>query len=126
MKEMLMTSSFERYEDLVTLENSHFPQTKPSWNMNILGWTNLHISLRNGKWMNKAIYNSSKHQPYNVRSVNLLSQIFCSSLAGIRTHATEISWHQIACTVAVPLDHLTTWASFAKAYSLIFHCWVDV
>ena len=52
------------------------------------------------------IYNSSKHQPNNVRSVNLLSQFFCSSLAGIRTHATKISWHQIACTVVVPLDYV--------------------
>ena len=62
------------------------------------------------------IYNSSKHQPNNVKSVNLLSQMFCFSLAGIRTHATEISRHQIACTVAVPLDHTTTWASLIVIY----------
>ena len=51
------------------------------------------MSVRIYTYIHVYIYNSSKHQPNNVRSVhvNLLSQIFGSSLAGIRTHATVIS-----------------------------------
>ena len=38
------------------------------------------------------------------------ANFYNSSLTGIRTHAAEISWHKIACTVTGALDHTITWA----------------
>ena len=60
----------------------------------------LHSRCRLSACMYIIYNNASKHQPNNIRSVNLISEICCSSLAGFRTHATEISWHQIACIVS--------------------------
>ena len=56
------------------------------------------------------IYNSSKYQPNNVKSVNLLSQFFCSSLAGDSNpcYWDTVTPNRLHCSrPARPHDHLS-------------------
>ena len=81
------------------LTDKRFVRTNESY---IINSPNVNFVFRNSEHV---YYNSSKHQPNNVRSVNLLSQFFVVPSPGFQLMLLRYRGNKSACFVSDKLDH---------------------